>query len=225
MISVFAYLRVSGRGQIHGDGFRRQFIAIRKYCSANNMKIVRIFKERGVSGTKELEDRPALSRLLIALEEDGVKVAVCEKMDRLARDLMVQETIVADMQKHGYTVISTAEPDLCSSDPSRVLIRQIFGAIAQYDRAMTVLRLRGARERKSARGERGTGRHAFGEKPQEAMALDEIRRLSADHSPVNVWRMLNDKGIRTRSGKPWNRSAVAKIVKRITASTTHPPTN
>jgi hypothetical protein len=46
--------------------------------------------------------------------------------------------------------LSTAEPDLCSSDPTRILMPQILGAVAAYDKAMIVLKLRGARERKRA---------------------------------------------------------------------------
>lgn len=141
------YLRVSGKSQVRGDGFRRQFIAIRSYCEARQLHIAAIFKERGISGDSELENRPALSQLTSALNENGIKTVVIERLDRLARDLMVQETIIADLQKSGYTLLSTCEPDLCSKDPSRVLMRQIFGAVAQYDKAMLVSKLRGARER------------------------------------------------------------------------------
>ena len=215
MIPVFAYLRVSGKSQVHGDGFRRQFIAIRQYCRTNRLQIVRIFKERGVGGATELEDRPALSELFNALAANGIQTIVVEKLDRLARDLMVQETIVADMQKSGYTLLSTCEPDLCSQDPSRVLVRQIFGAIAQYEKAMIVLKLRGARQRKKARGERGDGRHAYGEKPGEAEILQRIvaRR-------VEGWKFeaiaaeLNAAGAFTRYGKPWNTGTLARILQR-----------
>jgi hypothetical protein len=48
------------------------------------------------------------------------------KVDRLARDLMVQEHIIQDMQRRGITLISVAEPDLCSDDPTRKLLRQMF---------------------------------------------------------------------------------------------------
>jgi DNA invertase Pin-like site-specific DNA recombinase len=215
MTDVFAYLRVSGKSQVRGDGFRRQFIAIRQYCAANQLHIVRIFKERGVSGTKELDDRPALSELFAALEEDGIKSVVVEKLDRMARDLMVQETIMADMQKHGYTLLSTAEPDLCSQDPSRVLIRQIFGALAQWERAMIVMKLRGARQRKKARGERGEGRHAYGEKPGEEVVLQRILALqSTGHSTRAIANFLNTAGDATRMGKPWQPGTVAKILTR-----------
>jgi hypothetical protein len=58
--TAFAYLRVSGKGQVDGDGFPRQLIAIEKYSQGNGLKIRKVFREEGISGTKELENRPAL---------------------------------------------------------------------------------------------------------------------------------------------------------------------
>jgi len=90
---AFAYLRVSGKGQVDGDGFPRQLSAIDKYAEANGLKVRKVFREEGISGTKELENRPALQELLAAIDSAEVKVVIIEKLDRLARDLMVQETI------------------------------------------------------------------------------------------------------------------------------------
>lgn len=219
-MKAFVYLRVSGKGQVDGDGFDRQLLACEAYAAANQLEIIEVFREEGVSGTKELDDRPALSELLAALEENGVKTILIEKVDRLARDLMVQETIIGDMQRSGYTIISVAEPDLCSQDPSRVLIRQIFGAIAQYDKSMTVLKLRGARQRKKARNESGKceGRTAFGQKPGEA---DTLARMKAFRvlgiTYYGIACNLNVEGNRTRYGKAWNSSTIAKILKREAA--------
>jgi hypothetical protein len=53
----------------------------------------------------------------------------------LARDLMVQETIIADLRKYGFDLVSVAEPDLMANDPTRVLMRQLMGAVAQYGKA------------------------------------------------------------------------------------------
>ena len=166
------------------------------------------------------DDRPALSELFNALEEDGIKTVVIEKLDRIARDLMVQETIMSDMQKHGYTLLSTAEPDLCSQDPSRVLIRQIFGALAQWERAMIVMKLRGARQRKKARGERGNGRHAYGEKPGEEVILTRIQALSLQGETTrSIAQILNQESIPTRMGRAWNGGTIAKILAREQKST------
>jgi DNA invertase Pin-like site-specific DNA recombinase len=55
---AFAFLRVSGKGQEAGDGYTRQTQSIHRYAAANGIKVIRIFKECGVSGEKELKDRP-----------------------------------------------------------------------------------------------------------------------------------------------------------------------
>src|SRR5215469_5182825 len=161
-MKAYSYLRVSGAGQIEGDGFERQIEAISRYAINAGLTLEQTFREEGVSGTKELENRPALQELLLAVENGEVRIVLIEKLDRLARDLMVQETIIADFRKRGITVISTHEPDLCSDDPSRKLVRQIMGAIAEYDRAMTVAKLRGARQRVKARTGRCEGSKPFG---------------------------------------------------------------
>ena len=55
---------------------------------------------------------------MTAIYSNGVRVVLIEKLDRLARDLMVQEATIADLQKHGFTLISVAEPDRMASDPN-----------------------------------------------------------------------------------------------------------
>jgi DNA invertase Pin-like site-specific DNA recombinase len=44
MTPAFAYLRVSGKGQIAGDGFPRQEAAVRAYVKRHRIEIVRVFK-------------------------------------------------------------------------------------------------------------------------------------------------------------------------------------
>src|SRR6187200_814188 len=89
-----SYLRVSGQGQVQGDGFERQRTAIAKFAKAAKYEVVDEFRDEGVSGTKELEHRPGLAALLDRVESNGVKVVLVERADRLARDLMVNEVIV-----------------------------------------------------------------------------------------------------------------------------------
>jgi DNA invertase Pin-like site-specific DNA recombinase len=60
---------------------------------------------------------------MTALHANGVQVVIIEKLDRLARDLMAQETIIADLRKHGFELVSVAEPDLMANDPTRILVR------------------------------------------------------------------------------------------------------
>jgi DNA invertase Pin-like site-specific DNA recombinase len=204
MQKAFGYLRVSGKGQVRGDGFPRQLEAIRGYARAHGIKIVRVFEERGVCGATDLENRPALSELMQALHSNGVLLVLIEKLDRLARDLMVQETIIGDLRKAGFELVSVAEPDLLQDDPTRKLMRQFMGAIAEYEKAMIVLKLRGARIRAKARAGRCEGRKPFGYYPGEQAVIARMKELrSAGLGFDRIAEQLNAEGIKPRKGARW----------------------
>src|SRR5262245_11520173 len=80
---------------------------------------------------------------------DGVKIVIVERADRLARDLMVSEVIIDQMTQAGAKVLTADGTDLSSAadDPARTLIRQVLSAVAQFDKSVTVLKLRAARKR------------------------------------------------------------------------------
>jgi DNA invertase Pin-like site-specific DNA recombinase len=178
------------------------------------MKIVKVFREEGVSGTKDLENRPALQELLIALHSNGTRTVVIERLDRLARDLMVQETIIGDLRKQGFELLSAAEPDLCSDDPSRKLMRQIFGAIAEYDKAMVVLKLRGARQRQKAKTGSCEGRKPYGFHEGEQPILERMKALRGSGMAVDtIAATFNAERTATRSGGHWYGATVNKILK------------
>ena len=122
---VFAYLRVSGKGQVDGDGFPRQLAAVEGYAKANGMTLAKVFREEGVSGTKELENRPALQQLLASVNGRNVSVVLVEKLDRLARDLMIQETILRDLQRRGVR--------LCVYDGARPVQRRPVAQVGAAD--------------------------------------------------------------------------------------------
>jgi len=211
---AFAYLRVSGKGQLSGDGFPRQEHAIRQFAKAGRIEVVQVFKEQGVSGTKELENRPALQELIEALHSDGVKLVLVERLDRLARDLMVQETIIADLRKSGFELVSVCEPDLCSDDPSRKLIRQIFGAISEYDKSMTVLKLRGARQRTKMKTGHCEGRKPYGTKPGESAVIERMQALRANGaSYAAIATTLDAEGLKPRSAERWSEVVINRILR------------
>jgi len=218
MQKAFAYLRVSGKGQIDGDGFPRQLKAIKEYATAHNINIAQVFREEGVSGGKELENRPALLELMTALHSNGVKLVMVEKLDRLARDLMIQETIIGDLRKNGFDLVSVSEPDLLQDDPSRKLMRQIFGAIAEYEKTMIVLKLRGARQRMKAKEGRCEGAKPFGDLPGEVAVIDRMKALRASGMAFDkIADALNAEGVKPRRGIKWYGITVNNIVTRDAA--------
>lgn len=219
---AFAYLRVSGKGQVDGDGFPRQLAAIEAYARANGLTLAKVFREEGVSGTKELDNRPALQHLLAAVASRSVSIVLVEKLDRLARDLMIQETILRDLQHRGITLVSTMEPDLCSDDPSRKLGRQIMGCIAEYEKSMIVSKLAGARRRMRAKTGVCESRKPYGERKGERRVIDRILVLRATGAAMDtIAEMLNSEGLKPRSGRQWYGSSVRNVLLRqsVTAAT------
>jgi DNA invertase Pin-like site-specific DNA recombinase len=213
--SAFAYLRVSGAAQLDGDGFPRQLAAVRKYVAGHDMRLAEVFEEKALPGKTEWEHRPAWTAMLQTITSNGVRTIVIEKLDRLARDLMVQEHIVADLRKRGITLISAMEPDLCIDDPTRKLMRQIMGAISEYDRAMITLKLQAGKARKRAATGKCEGRKLYGEKPGESAVRDRIRTMRKKGATLQaICDTLNAEGVATRYGRIWMPMTVARIAKR-----------
>jgi DNA invertase Pin-like site-specific DNA recombinase len=91
---------------------------------------------RLVSGADPIETRPGFSALLDRIEDNGVRAVVVEDASRFARDLVAQELGILLLVKRGVRLLTVNGDDLCdTSDPSRVMMRQIAGAFAQYETA------------------------------------------------------------------------------------------
>jgi DNA invertase Pin-like site-specific DNA recombinase len=209
-MKAFAYVRVSGSGQVQGGGFDRQLQAIQKYSMDNSIEIVDTFQEEGISGTQE--NRPALARLLVSLEQNrhGIKTVIIEKLDRLARDLMVQEAIIRDFKLKGFELISAAEgPDLLAADPTRELIRQVFGAVAQYEKSMLVSKLKASRERVRATSGKCEGRKGYKDTEEGRAIIEQIKELRKKRKNYKrrTWQQiadqLNSEGKTTMEGRTW----------------------
>ena len=171
-----------------------------------------------ISGTRDLENRPALQVLMVALHSNGTKLVLVKRLDCLARDLMIQESIIADMKRHGFEIVSVAEPDLCSDDPSRTLMRQILGAFSQYERAMIVQKLRGARQRIRAKTGHCEGRKQYGARPGENEVIERMKAMRATGLAVDkVAAALNAEGHKARSGGKWYATSVYRTLKAATA--------
>jgi DNA invertase Pin-like site-specific DNA recombinase len=213
MKKAFAYLRVSGKGQIDGDGFPRQLAAVKEYAKTHEIKIAKVFREEGVSGTVEGMDRPTWADMIAAILANGVSTILVESLGRLARELFVQEYILRDMEQRGITLISVTEPDLGSTDPTRVMFRQILGAIHQYEKTMIVLKLRGARQRKRLAEGKCEGAKPFGFYAGEKKVLQRINELRESGLGFDrIAAQLNAEQFKPRRGKQWWGMTVNQIL-------------
>jgi DNA invertase Pin-like site-specific DNA recombinase len=106
------------------------------------------FYDAGVKGADPVQTRPGFAALLERLRGDGVRTIIVETANRFARDLIVQETGHRMLKAQGIEIIAADSPGAFVEDtPTATLVRQVLGAVAQFDKAMTVAKLRLARDR------------------------------------------------------------------------------
>jgi DNA invertase Pin-like site-specific DNA recombinase len=222
---AFSYLRVSGKGQIDGDGFVRQREMIERRAKADGIEIVREFMDAGVSGAKDMDNRPALSELFSAILAEGVRLVIVERADRLARDVMIGEILLDQFRKESVKVIDAESGiDLTANDPNNAtatLIRQILAVMAQFEKTSLVAKLSKARARKRKENGRCEGTKPFGELPGEAETLARMRALwrkrvgkSSKLGFSKIGKILDSEGLKTRHGRPWAGASVRSILMR-----------
>src|SRR5215204_3965792 len=138
----------------------------------------REFYDPAVSGGDHVESRPGFTAMLKRIEGNGVRAILVETASRFARDLMVQEVGYAMLKERGIELIAADSPQSSVDDtPTARLIRQVLGAVAEFDKAMTVAKLRGARARKRATGVKVEGRKSHAElRPKVVAEAKRLRR-------------------------------------------------
>jgi DNA invertase Pin-like site-specific DNA recombinase len=161
MGQIVGYTRVSLDTQAeHGEGLEIQQAAIEAWAAAKGRRIARWYTE-AVSGRADLSARYELGNAINDLEPGDTLVVA--RLDRLARDLIAQETLLGQVWTKGAKVVSCVESEAIvlqiddPKDPSRKLIRQVLGAVNEYERAIIRLRLDAGRKRKREREGWDTG--------------------------------------------------------------------
>ncbi|MFZ2160455.1 MAG: recombinase family protein [Bradyrhizobium sp.] len=150
-----AYLRTSSAANVGADkdSDQRQRAAIAAFAKARRIAVVDEFNDAAVSGADPIDSRPGFAALLDRIEGNGVRTVIVEDASRFARDLIIQELGILALIRRGVRVLTAGGDDLTdTSDPSRVMMRQIAGSFAQYEKCRLVSKLRAARDRKRAVG-------------------------------------------------------------------------
>ena len=215
-IRAIAYLRTSSAANVGSDkdSDKRQRAAIAAFAKARGYQIVEEFYDAAVSGADPINERQGFKAMLDRIAGNGVRVILVESPDRFARDLAVQLAGHSYLKGLGVELVPTTAPDFFTEDtPTAVLVRQVLGAISQFEKASLVAKLRAARERKVAAGGRGTGRWRYDEARPEVVTLArELHDQGMSYRKIST--ALAQRGYVTSKGKPYVASAVQTMLMR-----------
>ena len=199
------------------DSLARQKSAVEAYASANDIEIAGEFYDAAIKGSDAVNERPDFQKMLTAIAGNGVRTILVETANRFARDLIVQETGYRFLQEQGIELIAVDSPGMFLDDtPTAVLVRQILGAVAQFEKAALVAKLAGARKRLGKPG----GIPSLN--ITQPAVIARVYQMRADNPMVTLRAIsatLVDEGYITSKGKPYSASQIARILARSNAIT------
>lgn len=193
-MELFAYARVSTREQRDRQTIETQKLQIEQYCKERGYEIKSWFLDEGISAVKE---RPQFEAMLEQLDQaDGI---LCTKLDRLGRSLLhILKTVerIQDQDKQFLCVDQLF--DLSTSEGR--LNFQVLAAVAEFERNLTIDRIRAGIERARAEGKQ------LGRK-KRTIPKKRLKLLLKAKTPLTaIGRMYPDK-----KGRPMDRRTVKRI--------------
>jgi DNA invertase Pin-like site-specific DNA recombinase len=216
MKTACAYYRTSSQTNVgqDKDSLPRQQSAVRAYAQANGLAIVHEYYDAAISGADHVMTRAGFSEMLSYMLGNGARIVLVEDASRFARDLIVQETGYQMLKEQGIELIAVDSPESFVSDtPTAVMVRQILGAVRQFQKTELVAKLRGARVRKRRETGRCEGNPAFGVVPPAAVVAAKaassrglsLRQISGELALV---------GHLNGAGKPYGASTIRSLLRR-----------
>jgi DNA invertase Pin-like site-specific DNA recombinase len=215
-----AYLRTSSAANVGADkdSDKRQRAAIEAFAKRGGFTILGEYYDAAVSGADPIDQRPGFVEMLQRLATNGAKTIIVESPDRFARDLTVALTGHDKLKELGIEIIPASAPDYFTEDtPTATLVRQVLGAIAQFEKASTVAKLAAARKRKRQREGKCEGRKSHREARPEVVALARKLRRQRPKAGQLSLRAISEKlaahGLLNERGKPYAAKSVACMLR------------
>jgi DNA invertase Pin-like site-specific DNA recombinase len=186
-VAAVAYFRTSSAANVgpDKDSQKRQAEAVEAYAKGRHI-LVESFYDPAVSGADPVDSRPGFSALLKHCEANRVGVVLVENAGRFARDLAVQLTGHALLRKCGIELVPVDAPTYFTDpSPTAEMVRQILGAVSQFEKATLVAKLKHARDARRQKEGRCEGR-----KPAPAEVIAKAKRLARRSPKTGKTRSL-----------------------------------
>jgi DNA invertase Pin-like site-specific DNA recombinase len=141
------YARVSTLDQ--SSGLESQVRVLKEYCEKNSIMDVEFFTDEGVSGTKS--SRPALDRMMNAVEAGGISTIIVYSFSRFARSTTHLLNALSFFKSKGVQFVSLTEK-IDTNSPVGIAIFSILASISQLERDLIADRVRNGLRNARAKG-------------------------------------------------------------------------
>ncbi len=142
------YARVS---TLNGQTPKNQLVKLRKVAETAGWEVVAEFTDRGVSGAKGRDKRPAFDRLCKAATRREFDVVMAWSVDRLGRSLQDLTAFLGDLHASGVDLY-LHQQGVDTTTPGGKALFQMMGVFAEFERAIMRERVNAGLERARAEG-------------------------------------------------------------------------
>jgi DNA invertase Pin-like site-specific DNA recombinase len=221
---ALAYLRTSSATNVGADkdSAKRQMSAITAYAKAASYTIVLPpYYDAAVSGADPIDTRPGFRALLAFIaDHSDVRVILVENASRFARDLAVQLAGHSLLKQRGIELVPVDAPNHFTDEtPTATMVRQILGAVSEFEKAGIVHKLKVARDAKRAKTGKCEGRKSHAEINPNAVALarklHRKNRETGKRMPLRkIAATMAKQGHIATSGLAYGPSAIQSMLTR-----------
>lgn len=213
-------MRVSTEGQLDGSGIEQQKASIAAYCAISGIVIGQWVVE---SATGTTDEREQIQGLLEQARQGALQRLVIDRIDRLGRHLVVTEKLFDAFKAAGVEVVVVGLS--LANNPQGIFMRQMFGAMAQLDRAQWLQRMTQCKRAKVSTS--GTwssgGRLPYGfctlshgklaiDSRESAVVLLCFAAKRDGRSLRETCQLLQRKGYKTRKGTDFAPAQISRIL-------------
>ena len=157
------YARVSTK---NGQTPQNQIIRLRDVAERAGWEVVEEFVDRGISGAKGRNGRPAFDRLCKAATRREIDVVMAWSVDRLSRSLQDLVAFLSELQASSVDLYLDRQ-GVDTTTPGGKALFQMMGVFAEFERAMIQERVHAGLARARKEGKR-LGRPKVGKKTERA---------------------------------------------------------
>jgi len=211
-INVYGYIRVSTLEQAEmGDSLDMQRNKINEFAIKNNLNVLKIFEDKGISGGIPPYLRPEMNKLLLNIEAGNGKGFIIHKIDRLSRSIKDFVNLMDDFNKRKLEIF-IINPEINTKTTYGRFMLNLLSSVAELEKDIIRERTCDILQNKKAKGER-TGTIPFGKKLAEnstCLLIDD----EEEQQTINICReMRNEKYLKNGKSKA---PTYAEICNKIT---------